>query len=102
MTMFPVDRQLLQRLLHAGARGVLSPGLVCAPEPARTRQRRALGDAREALAEAGAGRARLNLGGVGSGLRHETFCSLSAAVRTSSMTAAIDVSRWWLSITGTS
>ena len=98
----PVDRQLLQRLLHAGARGVLSPGLVCAPEPARTRQRRALGDAREALAEAGAGRARLNLGGVGSGLRHETFCSLSAAVSTSSMTAAIDVSRWWLSITGTS
>ncbi len=55
----PVDRQLLERLLHPGARGFLSPGLVCAPEPARTRQRRALGDAREALAEAGAGRAQL-------------------------------------------
>ena len=53
----PVDRQLPERLLHAGARSFLSPGLVGAPEPARTRQRRPLGDTGEALAEAGAGRA---------------------------------------------
>ena len=99
----PVDGQLLERLLHAGACGLLCTFLVGAPKPTGTRESGALGHAGIALAEAGTrGRGPGLHRDLRSGqLGHPTFCKLSAAVSTSSITSEVAPSRCLLSITGT-
>ena len=98
----PVDRELIECFEYPGARSLLGALLVGAPEPAGARQRGTLGHAGVALAEAGAPRGLLLLGNGFDSLRHQTRCSRSAALRTSSSTADVAPSRSWFQITGTS
>ena len=83
----PLDRQLVERARHARDRRLLGGLRVVAAEPPRGRERRALGRAREGLAEARLAPAdRLLAGRLLDGLGH-TVSSSAALSSTSSITA---------------
>src|ERR671910_2375428 len=100
-----VDGKLLQRLEHPRRRSLEGSRLVRPPEPPRTRQGRALGRPRKALAETRPERPitlGAELGSLGSDVGHDETCTRSAAARTSSSTPPIAFSRSEFSTTGTS
>jgi hypothetical protein len=104
----PVDRQLLERVVHGRGRGAVGALLVGPAQPPRSRERRALGHARVRLAPAQAFGGLLGLrrgGGDDVGLvrhiRHQTRSNAAACSSTSSITAPIACSMLPFWITGT-
>src|SRR5262249_40503726 len=98
----PIDRKLLERFEHSGARGLLGALRVGAAEPTGARQRGPLRHARVALAQAGPAGRLLLLGNRFDSFGHQTRCNRSAALNTSSRTADVAPSRSLFQITGTS
>src|SRR5439155_11372295 len=96
-------RELLERDAHCRGRVVLGGLLVGTPEPSRARERRALGYARVALAEAETALLARRFGDAPllGGVRHDPTESGPAAASTSSINSPIASSMLPFSITGT-